>query len=162
MQTELFRNAQNVDASGATFLILNGSQHTYPPGNHNNGNTTHSLKSTTNETLAVLDDLHRSNVAAAKYNFRDRYPPPCEPGTRTDILKKIFEWVSGSKGHSICWLYGKGGSGKLAIAQSVSEHFSWDIQPHIGSSRSLPNSQLAASTASSRNRKPIVAARERS
>src|SRR6202044_2789861 len=47
--------------------------------------------------------------------------PPCDPDTRTDILNKIFEWVSDTDGHSVCWLYGIAGSGKSAIAQSVSE-----------------------------------------
>lgn len=57
----------------------------------------------------------------AQHNSRHRSCPPCDSGTRSDILSKVSEWASETSGHSICWLYGVAGSGKSAIAQSVSQ-----------------------------------------
>ena len=57
----------------------------------------------------------------AQYNSRHRSCPPCDPDTRTDILNKMFEWLYGDDDRSICWLYGIAGSGKSAIAQTISE-----------------------------------------
>ena len=71
----------------------------------------------------VFETLRRASVANAQHNSRSRYPPPCDPGTRVDILAKISECVSEPGVHSICWLYGVAGSGKSAIAQSISELF---------------------------------------
>lgn len=65
--------------------------------------------------------MRHANVADAHHNSHNRYPPPCDPGTRLDILAKISECLSGPGISSICWLYGVAGSGKSAIAQSISE-----------------------------------------
>ena len=61
-------------------------------------------------------------VEAAQHNFRNRYPPPCDRGTRANILGEIYCWAFDSrKSKPVCFLYDPAGSGKSAIAQSVSE-----------------------------------------
>jgi Cdc6-like AAA superfamily ATPase len=69
----------------------------------------------------AFEALRRASAVDAQYNSRHRSCPPCDPDTRIDILNKIFEWLYGDNDHSICWLYGIAGSGKSAIAQTVSE-----------------------------------------
>ena len=52
-------------------------------------------------------------------------PPKCYPGTRIAIKKDLIEWVQNiEQRHSIYHLYAPAGSGKTAIAKTLSDHFS--------------------------------------
>ena len=59
----------------------------------------------------------------AAYDSWERRPPPrCLPGTRNGVLEEIDAWVkAGAKDRDVLWLHGPAGSGKSAIAQTVSE-----------------------------------------
>ena len=57
----------------------------------------------------------------ARYNSRNRTRPPCDSGTRQDVLSVINEWVSEPSDYSVLLLHGIAGSGKSAIAQSAAE-----------------------------------------
>lgn len=48
--------------------------------------------------------------------------PSCDPDTRTSILDTIYDWTSRPKASPTCVLVGRAGSGKSAIARSVSEN----------------------------------------
>ena len=51
--------------------------------------------------------------------------PKCYPGTRKAIKKDLIEWVQNiERRHPICHLYAPAGSGKTAIAKTLSDHFS--------------------------------------
>ena len=59
----------------------------------------------------------------AQFNFRNRHPPPCDPDTHIPILTEISEWISQpTSGNLVYLLYGIAGSGKSAVAQSVSQN----------------------------------------
>ncbi|KAH7093869.1 hypothetical protein BKA62DRAFT_598137, partial [Auriculariales sp. MPI-PUGE-AT-0066] len=45
----------------------------------------------------------------------------CSDGTRVDILSAILEWANHASTPRVFWLAGPAGSGKSAIARSVSE-----------------------------------------
>ncbi|KIK61935.1 hypothetical protein GYMLUDRAFT_142412, partial [Collybiopsis luxurians FD-317 M1] len=79
-----------------------------------------------------LEMLYQNAVVGAAYDAEQRFPPPnCHPGTRTETLEILRNWVNGStKTTPIYWLYGAAGVGKSAVAQTISEEFA--------------NSQLAA------------------
>ncbi|KAG2369752.1 hypothetical protein BDR07DRAFT_1604574 [Suillus spraguei] len=49
----------------------------------------------------------------------------CLPGTRTDILSQITEWIndSGDAAQRVLWLSGPAGTGKSAIAHTVADWF---------------------------------------
>ena len=50
----------------------------------------------------------------------------CLPGTRVDILREITDWIQESDSNSVkrvFWLYGLAGSGKSAIARTISEQY---------------------------------------
>jgi NACHT domain len=59
----------------------------------------------------------------ARYNSRNRTRPPCDPGTRQDVLAVINQWISKPSDHAVFLLHGIAGSGKSAIAQSTAELF---------------------------------------
>ncbi|KAJ7254911.1 hypothetical protein C8J57DRAFT_1657111 [Mycena rebaudengoi] len=46
-------------------------------------------------------------------------PEPCMPGTRHDILKSIHDWANDLDGPNVFWLHGYPGTGKSAIAMTV-------------------------------------------
>ncbi|KIM38564.1 hypothetical protein M413DRAFT_420330, partial [Hebeloma cylindrosporum] len=50
---------------------------------------------------------------------------PCTPGTRTDILKRIYDWALDSSPESphIFWMTGQAGSGKTTIGYTVAHYF---------------------------------------
>ena len=53
----------------------------------------------------------------AAYDFQERSPPQCLPGTREQVLEEIDAWIkAGAKGRPVLWLRGLVGAGKLAIA----------------------------------------------
>jgi hypothetical protein len=74
-------------------------------------------------SLRRLETLRNRISVEALYNAHNRYPPPCDPDTRTDVLDRIYQWGAEPGNHSIYFLYGLAGSGKSAIAQSAAEHF---------------------------------------
>ena len=49
----------------------------------------------------------------------------CTPGTRVDVLKRVYAWAENSSpdSPSVFWLTGDAGSGKSTIAFSVAQHF---------------------------------------
>ncbi|KAF8146627.1 quinon protein alcohol dehydrogenase-like superfamily, partial [Mycena galopus ATCC 62051] len=47
-------------------------------------------------------------------------PEPCMPGTRVDILGSILDWANDLDGPNVFWLHGYPGTGKSAIAMTVS------------------------------------------
>src|SRR3984885_3524572 len=69
----------------------------------------------------VFQALHLESSMNARYNSRNRTRPPCDPGTRQDVLSVINEWVSEPSDYSVLLLHGIAGSGKSAIAQSAAE-----------------------------------------
>ncbi|KAF8181251.1 hypothetical protein K438DRAFT_1439900, partial [Mycena galopus ATCC 62051] len=50
-------------------------------------------------------------------------PEPCMPGTRVDILDSILDWANDLDGPNVFWLYGYPGTGKSAIAKTVTAQF---------------------------------------
>ena len=57
-------------------------------------------------------------------------PPKCHPNTRTAVITKIMDWISGVwDEHSeavILWFYGPAGSGKSAIGRRIAELCDWE------------------------------------
>ncbi|KAH7090955.1 hypothetical protein BKA62DRAFT_834938 [Auriculariales sp. MPI-PUGE-AT-0066] len=53
-------------------------------------------------------------------------PEPCSDGTRVDVLSAIHEWASRTSTPRVFWLTGPAGSGKSAIASSVTERLRSD------------------------------------
>ena len=78
------------------------------------------------------------------HDSNERFPQPkCHPFTRERILQRILNWAESDSSERILWLSGSAGTGKSAIAQTISE-------------RSKQNSRLAATffffrTSSERN-----------
>ena len=78
------------------------------------------------------------------HDSNERFPQPkCHPSTRERILERILNWVESDSPERILWLSGSAGTGKSAIAQTISE-------------RCKPNGRLAATffffrTSSERN-----------
>ena len=69
--------------------------------------------------------LSRWISPGAAYDSQERFPAPrCHPGTRTELLNKIEEWIGAGAGRGamdLLWLHGPAGAGKSAIAQTVAE-----------------------------------------
>ncbi|KAJ3779809.1 hypothetical protein GGU10DRAFT_422351, partial [Lentinula aff. detonsa] len=88
-----------------------------------------------------LEILSQKAVAGASHNAEQRHPlPNCHPGTRTQILEILKEWITNDhKSTSIYWLYGAAGVGKSAVAQTIAETF----EKHTVNG--IPESRLAAS-----------------
>ena len=56
------------------------------------------------------------------HDSKERFPQPkCHPSTRERILQRVLNWVESDSSERILWLSGSAGSGKSAIAQTVSE-----------------------------------------
>ncbi|KZW02986.1 hypothetical protein EXIGLDRAFT_809094 [Exidia glandulosa HHB12029] len=83
------------------------------------------LQQKDNETRRHADDQKRElhdilrPVHEALYASHAA-PPGCLDGTRTDLLDDILEWAVGDSPQRICWLSGMAGTGKSAVAQSIS------------------------------------------
>ena len=61
----------------------------------------------------------------ASFNTRKReHESTCLPGTRTDLLRDIYNWVDGESLQSIFWLCGLAGTGKSTITQTVAATYS--------------------------------------
>ncbi|KAJ7739149.1 hypothetical protein B0H16DRAFT_65799 [Mycena metata] len=65
--------------------------------------------------------LQRSVALEALYDSADSFPPPrCYPETRTEILAKLYNWLTEDvSARSISWLYGPAGAGKSVIMQTL-------------------------------------------
>ncbi|KAF9458593.1 hypothetical protein BDZ94DRAFT_1331893 [Collybia nuda] len=80
---------------------------------------------------AGMTKLLEATAAEAFYNSAERFPPPrCHPATRQRILSHIKTWSRALKDESpltasnrILFLCGPVGSGKTAIAQTLSEEY---------------------------------------
>jgi hypothetical protein len=71
------------------------------------------------QALALLRSL---SATGAPFDSQDRSPAPkCHPGTRSDILSKIYTWIGNHNSKKLCWVHGPAGAGKSAIAQTVAE-----------------------------------------
>jgi hypothetical protein len=69
-----------------------------------------------------LAHLHSFIAASAMHDSKERFPQPkCHPSTRERILQRILNWVESDSCERILWLSGSAGTGKSAIAQTVSE-----------------------------------------
>ena len=56
------------------------------------------------------------------HDSNERFPQPkCHPSTRERILERIINWVESDSPEKILWLSGSAGTGKSAIAQTISE-----------------------------------------
>ena len=56
------------------------------------------------------------------HNSNKCFPQPkCHPSTRERILQRILNWVESDSCERILWLSGSAGTGKSAIAQTISE-----------------------------------------
>jgi hypothetical protein len=72
--------------------------------------------------MLALARLHDFIAASAMHDSEERFPQPiCYPSTRKKILERILNWVECDSCERIFWLYGSAGTGKSAIAQTVSE-----------------------------------------
>uniref|UniRef100_A0A0W0G2N2 Nephrocystin 3-like N-terminal domain-containing protein n=1 Tax=Moniliophthora roreri TaxID=221103 RepID=A0A0W0G2N2_MONRR len=87
---------------------------------YNNGGISENL-----DDPKTLSMLAQKAAANACYDSEQRFPPPnCHPGTRTQILKKLGEWIEDdSKATKVFWLHGTAGIGKSAIAQNLAEAY---------------------------------------
>ncbi|KAJ7723739.1 hypothetical protein DFH07DRAFT_1067170 [Mycena maculata] len=68
--------------------------------------------------------LHSAIAVGASYDSFERYPPPrCHPQTRKVVFEIILGWLNNANhGPRILWVHSAPGSGKTAIAQTVSEY----------------------------------------
>ncbi|KIK61953.1 hypothetical protein GYMLUDRAFT_42372 [Collybiopsis luxurians FD-317 M1] len=114
--SSILSRAQGV-IKGGTFNSVAGDQYNF------------NLRSGEPEVLPPpgkgIEILHQNAVVGAAYDAEQRFPPPnCYPGTRTETLEILRNWVNDStKTTPIYWLYGAAGVGKSAVAQTISEEF---------------------------------------
>ncbi|KAF9448074.1 hypothetical protein P691DRAFT_71286 [Macrolepiota fuliginosa MF-IS2] len=71
----------------------------------------------------VASLLLQKGISGAQADSSERaYPPRCHPGTRTELLTKISDWIlDRDRDHNMLWILGPAGVGKSAIAQTVAE-----------------------------------------
>jgi len=75
-----------------------------------------------NVSTKGLDALYKASARGAAYNSAERHPSPrCAEGTREEIRAAIIQWISNPDDRPVFWLSGLAGSGKSAIAQTISE-----------------------------------------
>ena len=99
-----FAITRDVHAPHSTFWSVGGNVTTI----HANGNP--------------LDWPHKTFASDALYDSASCSSSPCFPGTRSEILSLISHWVANPNGRRLYWLCGHTGSGKSAIAQTISRH----------------------------------------
>src|SRR5215510_12435215 len=81
------------------------------------------------ETSPAQSDRFKglNRVADAAYNSASRGEASgCLPGTRTELLEMIQNWVA-AEGTLIFWLSGLAGTGKTSVSHSVAE--AYDREP---------------------------------
>ena len=72
--------------------------------------------------MLALAHLYSFITASAMHDSKERFPQPkCHPSTRERILQRILNWVESDSRERILWLSGSAGTGKSAIAQTISE-----------------------------------------
>ncbi|CAI7597639.1 unnamed protein product [Penicillium pancosmium] len=54
-------------------------------------------------------------------SYMDQHEDECLPGTRTELLQQIMQWVRSPQSKCIFWLSGKAGTGKSTICRSVAK-----------------------------------------
>ncbi|KAJ2927955.1 hypothetical protein H1R20_g9122, partial [Candolleomyces eurysporus] len=102
----LFSNPQNFTVQDSRFIA------------HHTTNITHASGST------ALDILLSRAAHSATYNSKDRSfdTPKCDEDTRVGLIEEIMEWAQDAEVPSkLLCLTGSAGSGKSAIAQTISE-----------------------------------------
>ncbi|KAJ7491470.1 hypothetical protein B0H11DRAFT_1009382 [Mycena galericulata] len=74
---------------------------------------------------AGIHILRQAVTLEALHNSAESFPQPrCHPETRTDMLKKLYNWATDVDSvHSIMWLYGPAGAGKSAVMQTLCQQF---------------------------------------
>ncbi|CAG8412259.1 unnamed protein product [Penicillium salamii] len=78
------------------------------------------------EILKVVHNLDESlrdsklhAVESEMFGTYQKYPADeCLPGTRTEILQKITDWIDSPSGEALFWLEGMAGTGKSTISRS--------------------------------------------
>jgi hypothetical protein len=110
---------------GQSFAGINLGTITYAPSETASGGY-FGMKTCDDERLTKsieLNDLLQKTLpvsADAPFSARKReHESTCLPGTRTDLLHDIYNWVDGESSQSIFWLSGLAGTGKSTIAQTV-------------------------------------------
>ncbi|KAL7956348.1 hypothetical protein V8C34DRAFT_315776 [Trichoderma compactum] len=76
---------------------------------------------------AVIDQLTPTTAISAIFNYdpentgEDEDEPECYPGTRSEILDEIYQWLNNDTPFQkhLYWLQGKAGTGKSTIARTV-------------------------------------------
>ena len=69
--------------------------------------------------LAKLEPVE----GAAYHSYDNQYEPLCHPGTRSEIIRAVAEWVSEPEGKCIYWLQGMAGTGKSTICRTLAHEF---------------------------------------
>ncbi|KAE8354420.1 hypothetical protein BDV28DRAFT_147151 [Aspergillus coremiiformis] len=72
-----------------------------------------------NERDPALDLLPFAERAPFNAYGKGDLEPECHPGTRTEVLKLIRDWIDGKDQRHIFWLSGLAGSGKSTIARTI-------------------------------------------
>ncbi|KAF8815955.1 hypothetical protein BYT27DRAFT_7128478 [Phlegmacium glaucopus] len=101
----MFRDLRNAHFAGGTFI--------------------HTVQGNTGLLGEAFKILHGHIAPGAMHNSGDLFDQPkCHPKTRLAVRRTIMQWIHGLDGQSssILWLYGATGTGKTAIARSISEH----------------------------------------
>jgi hypothetical protein len=72
---------------------------------------------------AGIDILREASIPEAAHDSEARHPPPsCFPGTRTQYIEDIIQWVNtDDPTFPLHWIKGPAGVGKSAVAQTSSE-----------------------------------------
>ncbi|RAH54575.1 WD domain protein [Aspergillus piperis CBS 112811] len=71
-------------------------------------------------------------IQGALFDSRDNQHDECLPGTRTELLSEVRNWVESIDGKCIFWLNGMAGTGKSTIAQTVARRL--DTKGELGAS----------------------------
>ncbi|KAF9071826.1 hypothetical protein BDP27DRAFT_1321438, partial [Rhodocollybia butyracea] len=113
-----FPDAKHFTISGGSFTNINHYNVQVDPQDNLN-----ELERSISEGLKTLS---QTAVSSASHDAEQRFPhPKCHPGTRAHVLNTLGGWIRNkSKPTSVYWLYGAAGTGKSAIAQTISESLS--------------------------------------
>ncbi|KAJ5919481.1 hypothetical protein N7454_009316 [Penicillium verhagenii] len=87
------------------------------------------LTSLSDTQSAVLTGIERLDLkfdwgkvtaqGAAFDSYANQHEDLCLPGTRTDLLRQVLDWVKSPNGKCMFWLNGRAGTGKSTISRSV-------------------------------------------
>lgn len=62
-------------------------------------------------------------VEACFNSFTNQHEATCLPGTRVDLLRKIYNWADSQDERCLFWLNGLAGTGKSTIARTVARNY---------------------------------------